>query len=355
MTVRPGVLLVNLGSPNSTSVKDVRAYLDEFLMDPRVIDIPLFWRTLLVKGLILPSRPRKAAEAYKAIWQPKGSPLVTITQELGDHVQMRTEALVSVAMRYANPSIRMGLESLRSKGADQIRLIPLYPHYAMSSYETVVLKVQAELKAMNWHIPLLVLPPFYQDQDYIKALVSSARDYLTQDYDKIIFSYHGIPERHVQKTDPSGAHCLKVENCCNKPHEAQQYCYRHQVMATTQAFVKATGIPEDKYMVTFQSRLGRTPWLKPYTDLEILDLPKQGIKKVLVICPSFVADCLETLEEIAIRAKADFKAAGGEELVAIPCMNTQPDWIQTLVGWIHNDDAFQPAIKGAKILSMASA
>lgn len=352
---RPGVLLVNLGSPDSTSVADVRRYLGEFLMDERVIDIPYLWRWLLVKGLILPTRPRKSAQAYEKIWQPTGSPLIHISRQLADHVQMRTEAPVALGMRYGNPGVREALESLRHKEISEIRMIPLYPHYAMSSYETVVLKVQQELKALKWNIPLKVLPPFFQDPDYIQALVDSAREYLAQDYDKILFSYHGLPERHMQKTDPSGEHCLKVADCCHCEHPAHQYCYRHQVFATTEAFVAQAGIPQDKVMITFQSRLGRTPWLKPYTDLELLKLSQEGVKKILVICPAFVSDCLETLEEIAIRAKADFKAAGGEELVAIPCMNTHPTWVQTLANWIHDDSAFLPPIKGERILSMASA
>jgi len=355
MASRPGVLLVNLGSPDSPAVADVRKYLDEFLMDERVIDIPYLARWLLIKGIILNTRPKKSAEAYAQVWQPEGSPLVHISRQLRDHVQLRTEAPVELAMRYGQPSIAHGLQQLRARGAEEVRLIPLYPHYAMSSYETVVLKVQAELKALSWEVPLQVLPPFYDDVQYIQALVNSAQDYLKQDYDLILFSYHGIPERHVQKTDPSGAHCLKVADCCNTPHEAQRYCYRHQVFATTAAFVAASGIPADKYRITFQSRLGRTPWLQPFTDLVLEELPSQGIKKVLVICPSFVSDCLETLEEIALRGKESFLAAGGQELVAIPCMNLHPDWIQTVADWIHKDQAFEPARKGERILSMASA
>ena len=353
----PGILLVNLGSPDSTRVKDVRTYLDEFLMDERVIDIPWMWRRLLLSAIILPTRPKKSAEAYEAIWQDTGSPLVYISEQVRDRVQLRTEAPVALAMRYGNPSIRKGLEELRKKGVAEVRLVPLYPHYAISSYETVVVKVQQELKHMGWDIPLKVLPPFYDDPGYIKALVTSAEEALQQDYDKIIFSYHGIPERHLLKPDPTQSHCLKVEDCCEKPSQAHHYCYRHQVFATTRAFVKAAGIPEDKYMVTFQSRLGRTPWLKPYTDLVLEELPGQGVKKVLVICPSFVSDCLETLEEIAIRAQEDFLKAGGETLVPIACMNTHPLWIETLSQWIHEDDRFQvpEPSQGERLLSMTTA
>lgn len=353
----PGILLVNLGSPDSTSVKDVRTYLNEFLMDERVIDIPWLWRRLLLSAIILPTRPKKSAEAYKAIWQDTGSPLVYISEQVRDRVQLRTEAPVVLAMRYGNPSIRKGLEALRKKGVAEIRLVPLYPHYAISSYETVVLKVKEELQHMKWDVQLKVLPPFYQDPGYIDALVASAEEALKQDYDKIIFSYHGIPEHHLTKPDPTQSHCLKTEQCCDTPSAAHAYCYRHQVFATTKAFVKQAGIPEDKYMVTFQSRLGRRPWLKPYTDLVLEELPGQGVKKILVICPSFVSDCLETLEEIAIRAKADFQDAGGEALVAIPCMNIHPRWIHVLSDWIHEEDRFQvlePA-QGERLLSLTTA
>lgn len=355
METRPGILLVNLGSPDSTSVADVRKYLDEFLMDERVIDIPALARWLLVKGIILNTRPRKSAEAYSAVWLPEGSPLIHISRQLAEHVQLRTEAPVALGMRYGNPSIASALAELKKHAIDEIRMVPLYPHYAMSSYETVVLKAREELQKMGWQIPLKVLPPFYKEPQYIAALCSSMQPYLDQAYDKIIFSYHGIPERHVQKTDPGGQHCLKVEDCCNKANETWNYCYRHQVVETTKAVVAQLQIPEDKYLITFQSRLGRTPWLQPFTDVVLQELPKQGVKKVLVVCPSFVSDCLETLEEIAMRGKEDFEAAGGEELVAIPCMNTHSDWIKTLADWIHEAERFAAPVKGEKVLSMASA
>lgn len=353
----PGILLVNLGSPDSTRTADVRKYLNEFLMDERVIDIPWFWRRLILSAFILPTRPKKSAKAYAAIWEPTGSPLVHISKQVKEHVQLRTEAPVALGMRYGTPSIASGLEELRKKGVSEVRLVPLYPHYAMSSYETVVVKAQEDLQAMGWDIPLKVLPPFYNDPAYIDALVASAEDALKQDYDYILFSYHGIPERHLHKPDPTENHCLKVEDCCDKPSSAHAYCYRHQVFATTKAFVKKAGIPEDKYKVTFQSRLGRTPWLRPYTDLVLEEFPGQGVKKVLVICPSFVSDCLETLEEIAMQGKEDFIEAGGESLTAIPCMNLHPLWIETLSNWIHDDHRFQAVVpeQGERLLSMATA
>ncbi len=354
----PGVLLVNLGSPDSTSVKDVRRYLDEFLMDERVLDIPWLTRRLLLSGIILRTRPKRSAKAYSKVWQDTGSPLIYISEQVKERVQLRTEAPVALGMRYGNPSIASALVELQKKGVSEIRMIPLYPHYAMSSYETVVVKAKEELAKLNWDVPLKVMPPFYEDPKYIDALVASAEEALQQDYDQILFSYHGIPERHLHKPDPTDQHCLKVDNCCEKPSEAHAYCYRHQVFATTRAFVKKAGIPEDKYRVTFQSRLGRIPWLQPYTDQVLEQLPEEGHKKILVICPSFVSDCLETLEEIAMEGKKDFEEAGGDELVAIPCMNTHERWIETLADWIHDDDRFkaldqEPA--GERLLSMATA
>lgn len=354
MSSLPGILLVNLGSPDSTSVPDVRKYLAEFLMDKRVIDIPFLIRKLLVSGFILPKRPRESAEAYQSIWWEEGSPLIVLSRRLRDQLQLRTEAPVALGMRYGNPSIASALEQLRSQKIDEIRLLPLYPHYAMSSYETVVVKVQAELQKMNWKIPLKVLPPFYKEPQYIDALIAASQEHLSQDYDFLLFSYHGIPVRHLQRNDPTQQHCYQQKDCCNTPSEAHAYCYKHQALETTRAFVEKAGIPAEKYGVSFQSRLGRTPWLEPYTDFKLKEFPEQGIRKLLVICPSFVSDCLETLEEIQIRGREDFLAAGGESLTQIPCMNTHEKWVETLADWVHEGERFLPPIQGERILSSAS-
>lgn len=352
--VLPGVLLVNLGSPASTQVGDVRKYLNEFLMDGRVIDLPWALRRLIVSAFILPTRPAKSAEAYRAIWQPTGSPLVYLSRQLRDQLQLRTEYPVELAMRYGQPSIAHGLKQLKVRAAQEVRLIPLYPHYAMSSFETVVVKVKEEMAKLQWQVPLKVLPPFYQHPAYIEALYAASKAYLEQDFDKLLFSYHGIPEHHVQKTDPSGQHCLIANDCCRVPHAAQAYCYRHQVFETTKAFVERAGLQPKQYQISFQSRLGRRPWLKPYTDLELEAMPGQGVKKLLVICPSFVSDCLETLEEIAIRGTESFEQAGGESLTYIPCMNTHSTWVKALADWVHDDAAFVGAEKGSPAMSAAS-
>ncbi|MGE3725697.1 MAG: ferrochelatase [Candidatus Sericytochromatia bacterium] len=329
-----GVLLVNLGSPDSPKVNDVKRYLDEFLMDEKVIDIPWALRALLVKGIILNTRPQKSAEAYAKIWTPAGSPLITISQDLHKALQAKNHFPVELAMRYGSPSIQAGLKKLLAQGVTRLLLLPLYPHYAMSSVETVVNKVKAELQALNAPLKLEIFPPFYAHPRYIEALVENTRPWLEDPYDLLVFSYHGLPVRHLLKSDTTGSHCQKVADCCNVPSPAHATCYRAQVFATTQAFVEKAGIPPEKYRVTFQSRLGRTPWLEPFTDIELEAWPKQGFKRIKVMCPAFVSDCLETLEEIALRGKESFLAAGGEDLQLIPCLNTHPLWIEVVQEWI---------------------
>lgn len=347
-----GVLIVNLGSPASTEVSDVRAYLKEFLLDPRVIDIPALLRQFLVRGLILPKRPSESAEAYKQIWTEFGSPLIHISQQVHESLKSKVQVPVELAMRYGEPSIYRGLQQLKSQGVTAIKLIPLYPHYAMSSYETVVVKVKEDMKKLGMVTEeLSILPPFYEHPDYIHSLSECSKHSLDWDYDHILFSYHGIPERHVIKTDPSGAHCLKVDNCCEVDHPAHQYCYKAQCLKTTKALAAALGLSESQYSVSFQSRLGRTPWLRPYTDFELEAFPQKGIKKLLVFCPSFVSDCLETLEEIQMRGSESFIEAGGAELRQVPCLNTHPTWINTLAKWIQDDSMFK-GIREEKLLAM---
>jgi protoporphyrin/coproporphyrin ferrochelatase len=332
---KAGVLLVNLGSPDSPNIPDVKRYLDEFLMDEKVIDIPWPLRALLVKGIILNTRPAKSAEAYAKIWTEAGSPLVTISQDLQLALQAKSPLPIELAMRYGQPSIHEALKKLLKQGVKRLLLLPLYPHHAMSSVDTVVEKVKAELNTLKADLHLEIFPPFYNHPRYIEALVENTRPWLEDPYDLLVFSYHGLPVRHLLKSDPTQAHCQKVPDCCNQPSVAHKTCYRAQVFQTTQAFVELAQIPADKYRVTFQSRLGRTPWLEPFTDLELEAWPKQGFKRVKVLCPAFVSDCLETLEEIAIRGKESFIAAGGEDLQLIPCLNTHPIWVQVVSEWIQ--------------------
>ncbi|MEO1269847.1 MAG: ferrochelatase [Myxococcota bacterium] len=332
-----GILLVNLGSPASTEVEDVRTYLGEFLMDDRVLDVPYPVRWALVNLVILPTRPRESAEAYSEIWTPEGSPLIVTSQHLQDKLRERlTDIPIALGMRYAQPSIESAVKELARKGVDQIFLIPLYPHYAMSSYETVVVKTKEVLAEMSSSITLEIQPPFFEDPDYINALVDVARPWLDKPFDHLLMSYHGIPERHITKRDPSGAYCLQQPGCCDRQNPAHGFCYRAQVFRTSRAFAARAEIPADKYSVSFQSRLGRDPWLRPYTDQVLASLPARGVKKLLVMCPAFVSDCLETLEEIDMRGREDFLEAGGEEFAMIPCLNEHPSWIGVLERFIKD-------------------
>ena len=336
--MKRAIVLMNLGSPDSTEVKDVREYLNEFLMDERVIDKPWLIRTLLVRGIIVPFRAPKSAEAYKSIWTEKGSPLIVISKQQQQALKREIEEDVAIAMRYGSPSPKEAYDQLVSKNPDleEVIAIPLYPHYAMSSYETAVEYAKEQHKKGGYKFSLTFIKPFYNEENFLAALAESIRPYLEQEYDQILFSYHGIPERHIIKCDPTGQHCLKVANCCEVPSEAHNYCYRHQCWTTTKKMVAQLGIPEGKWGFSFQSRLGRDPWLQPYTAVRLEELPKEGVKKLLVVCPAFVSDCLETLEEISEEGKESFFHAGGEKFEQIPCLNVHPLWIETMAKWIKD-------------------
>jgi len=324
-----GVLLVNLGSPNSTSVEDVRRYLNEFLMDPRVIDSPWPLRRLIV-SLILIHRPKESAEAYRKIWKPEGSPLIVTSRNVQLKLQERVTLPVALAMRYQNPSIPDAIIGLAEQKVDEVLLIPLFPHYAMSSYETAVERVKQVAARIAPHMLIKARPPYGSSPDYIEALTAAAMNYLEAGYDHLLFSFHGVPERHLKKSDPTHRHCLAVPNCCEGTSPAHATCYRAQCLKTVAAFVRQADVPAGKFSVSFQSRLGRDAWLKPYTDFELAELPKRGVKNLVVICPAFVSDCLETLEEIGIRGREKFLSAGGDEFTLIPCLNEHPRWIATL-------------------------
>jgi protoporphyrin/coproporphyrin ferrochelatase len=327
--MKKGVLLVNLGSPDSASVPDVRRYLNEFLMDGRVIDVAWPMRRLIV-GLILVRRPRESAHAYQLVWGPEGSPLVVTSRRVQAQLQKRVDVPLELAMRYRNPSITDAVGRLAGQGIDELLLIPLFPHYAMSSYETAVVRVREVAARLAPRMRLTVQPPYGEAPDYIAALAGSAGTFLKSGYDHLLFSFHGIPERQIRKSDPTGRHCLQAANCCRTPSPAHAFCYRHQCLRTADEFVKAAGVAAGKWSVSFQSRLGKDPWLSPYTDKELERLPRSGVKKLLVICPAFVSDCLETIEEIGMRGRDTFLQAGGREFVRIPCLNEHPLWLEAL-------------------------
>ncbi|MDE3236701.1 MAG: ferrochelatase [Bacteroidota bacterium] len=342
-TATKAILLMNLGSPDSTEVKDVRKYLNEFLMDEKVIDIPYLVRSLLVRGIIVPFRSPKSAAAYKSIWTKEGSPLIVLTKQLQQALQQVTTDPIEICMRYGTPSPSEAFNKLKNEypSLQEVILFPLYPHYAMSSYETAVEYAQLIHKMHNYPFKLTTIPPYYDDASYIHALTESIRPYLDQPFDKLLFSYHGVPERHIKKGDITKCHCLQVEDCCNKPSPAHEQCYRHQTFVTTQLVQKTLGLPSEKVEQTFQSRLGRDKWLTPYTAQRLAELPKEGVKKLLIACPAFVSDCLETLEEIAEEGKEIFLHAGGESFTMIPCLNTHPLWVNAIQDLIQKELTLQ--------------
>lgn len=336
------ILLVNLGSPDSTSVPDVRRYLREFLGDERVIDKPVFpFRWLLVNGIIVPFRAPKSAHAYASVWTKEGSPLIVtsknvqrkLKEAIGDKVP------VALAMRYGNPSIASVVGELVASGVEEVFLFPQYPHYAMSSWETVEVEVRRQFALQGPKVRVDCIQPFYQDKDYIEALYTSAQAQLAKPFDHLLFSFHGIPVRHLRKADSSKAHCTCVANCCETASPAHATCYKAQCLATVRAFTKRAGLSPDKFSVSFQSRLVGEPWLTPYTDERLRSLPAQGVKKLLIMTPAFVADCLETLEEICVEGKETFLESGGESFEHIACLNDQDAYIRFASGrvtpWIE--------------------
>jgi len=335
-----GVLLVNLGSPDSTSTKDVRKYLDEFLMDERVIDAPKWLRTLLVRGIILNTRPKKSAKAYKKIWWDEGSPLIVLSERLTKKVRTKTALPVALAMRYGSPSIKTGLQELHDKGVTEVLIVPLYPQHAMATTETILVLAEELRQQFFPKMTFSDIPAFYYRKDYIKVLGDSIKKHLDgKEWDKILFSYHGIPERHVRKSDITKKHCNPSDSknfaCCKTSSAAHEFCYKHQCYETTKQVVAYLDLQPHQYFVSFQSRLAGDPWLQPYTDKMFEKYPEEGVKKLAVVTPAFVSDCLETLEEIAMEGKEEFLEAGGEEFYAIPCINDNDEWVQVLVNWME--------------------
>ena len=326
-----GILLTNLGTPDSTAVSAVRRYLGEFLMDRHVIDLPWLARGLLVSLAILPFRPRRSAQAYAKIWDASGagtgSPLLHYSERCRQALQAQVTEPVALAMRYGRPDINSALTALTEAGADEIVLVPMYPQHADSTRSTSIEAVHAELPK---GVRLTVVPPFFADERYLAAQAEVIRQHLPAQWDYLLLSYHGLPERHLIKADPTGSHCLQSETCCQTESPAHATCYRHQSLATSARLVQHLNLPEDKVGVSFQSRLGRLPWMTPYTDQELQALPGRGMRRLVIACPAFVADNLETLEEIGMAGRQLFLDAGGEEFTLVPCLNDNPAWINAL-------------------------
>lgn len=333
-TDHTGLIILNLGSPDSPSGPDVRRYLRQFLMDERVIDVPAFFRSILVKGFIVPFRTSGSAHAYSSVWTSEGSPLKVISEQFTAQVARRLSMPFSLGMRYGAPSTAAALEQLTTQapGLRTILVAPMYPHYAMSSYETAIEHLKDCARAKGVKAEIKVLKPFYDDSLYIDALAASIRPWLDQEqYDGYLFSYHGLPVRHLKKSDPTQRHCYIADKCCELPSAAWDTCYKHQVKATTKLVTARLGLDESRVHLTFQSRLAGDKWLQPYTDTALQELPQQGVKKLLVLCPAFVSDCLETLEEMDMRGREEFMTAGGTVFSRVPCLNTNPEWIDAFV------------------------
>ena len=331
-----GILLVNLGSPDSPSKQDVKKYLDEFLMDPLVIDKPFLLRAFLVRGIILQSRPAKTGAAYGKIWTEEGSPLIVISERLKTELSKTVKMPVALGMRYGSMSIEKGLKELASKGVTETLVMPLYPQYAMSSTETVMEKCKGVVGSFP-NMSVQILPAFYNNNLYLDALAKSIEE-ATADapIEHMLFSYHGLPERHIYKSDITGSHCAINDACCdadNGASEAHEFCYRHQCFNTTKQLVKMLGIKEGSYTTAFQSRLGRDEWLKPCSADTLEKMPAQGVKNLTVVTPSFVADCLETLEEMDMDNRETFIEAGGESFNYVPCLNDNELWVEALESW----------------------
>ena len=327
------ILLVNLGSPRDLKLSSIKEYLTEFLTDDNVIDLPKIIQKILVKNIIVPFRSKKTQEAYNSIWKKDGSPLIINTKSLAKKLSDKTNYSVEIAMRYQYPSIKQAIEKLINKGCKEIIAVPLYPHYAQSTIFTTENKIKEISTSLGGNLKISFIRPFYNEEGYINALTSLIKESLPSDFDHLLFSYHGIPERHVKNTDPSKTHCLKVKDCCNIKADAHQFCYRHQVLETTKLCAKKLNIETEKWSVSFQSRIG-PGWLKPFTDKVLDELPEKNIKKLAVVCPAFVADNLETLEEINIRAREQFIHNGGIEFTYIPCLNDNNNWVDFLSNYI---------------------
>ncbi|MBP6103576.1 MAG: ferrochelatase [Gammaproteobacteria bacterium] len=332
--MKRGILLINLGTPAAPTTPAVRRYLEQFLMDPRVIDIPWLFRFLLVYGVIGPLRSKKSAAAYQAIWTEAGSPLLvhSLTLQQALSARLGSDFVVSLGMRYGQPSIQEALRVLQHQKVDHLTIIPLFPQYASASTGSALEATLNILATQNTIPNIRVIRDFYSLPGYIDAYADLIQQHIQdKPIDRILFSYHGLPERQIKKTRCQ-ASCLQsnTSNPCKNMDKSNSDCYRAQCYETTRLIAQKLALRSDQYQVCFQSRLGRTPWIKPYTDQVLIDLSKQRVRNIAVVCPSFVSDCLETLEEINIRARTQWQALGGDSFVFIPCINSHPIWVEAL-------------------------
>lgn len=308
-------------------------------MDKRVIDVPYLLRLLIIEGFILPTRPAKSAHAYQSVWTNDGPPLKVFTERFKQKLEHEVDLPIAVAMRYGNPTPEAALKELKKHNINELLIAPMYPHYAMSSYETALVHVQTAIDKYWPNLNVKVLKPFYQEERYIQNLADSIKPYINNEFDQLLFSYHGLPVRHLKKSDTTGKHCYRSATCCSIPSAAWDTCYKHQVTQTSHKVAETLGLDKSKYAISFQSRLGRDEWILPATSDRLKQLPNEGVKKLLIVCPAFVADCLETVEEIAMQGKQSFLDAGGESFEFIPCLNDNDAWVKTFAQYCEQHDS----------------
>lgn len=339
-----GILLMNTGSPDAPHTPETRAYLRQFLSDPRVIDISPLGRWALLNFVILPFRPRQSAEAYHTIWTERGSPLIVHSEDFAEGLRAHLpDALIEIGMAYGQPSIPFVIDRLIDSGATRLLLVPLFPQYASATVGSVLELAYRHAGTKPNVPPISVVPPFYEEPEFLDAWAAVAAPELEAfNPDHVLMSYHGLPERQIYKCDPTGRHCLKRDNCCEHYLEGNPMCYRAHCLATTKGIVERLGLTESDYTLAFQSKLGRDPWLTPATDETVERLAQQGVKRLAVLSPAFVADCIETIEELGIQAKESFEANGGEDFLLIPSLNEHPQWIEGFAGVLRRYGA-EPA------------
>jgi len=325
-----GVLLINLGSPKELSKKSVRQYLRVFLSDDNVVDLPKFFQQFILRLFILPFRPKNTLEAYEKIWTKEGSPLIISTESIANKLRQKTGWNVEYAMRYEEPSIEKALHKFKKNEINKIYVISLYPHNAMATTVTTELETRNVAMNISNDFELIFTKPFFDNEEYINAMVNSIRPYVeNKSYDKIIFSYHGIPKRQAKKTDETGEHCFSTSNCCEIENDGSKDCYRSHTRIASDLTAKKLGLEDDQWEIAYQSRIG-PGWLTPFTDKRLAKLPEEGKDNIAILCPSFISDCLETLEEIDIRGRETFLKAGGKNMTYIPCLNDSEDTINLL-------------------------
>ena len=325
-----GILLINLGSPKKLTKKSVREYLKVFLSDDYVLDLPKILQQIILRVFILPFRPKKTLEAYELIWTPEGSPLIISTESIANKLSLKTGWDVDYAMRYEDPSIENALLNFKNKGIYKIIVISLYPHNALATTITTEMETRIVANKLSEDFELVFTKPFFDNEIYINAIANTIKPCIEKaSFDKIVFSYHGIPKRQAKKTDETGEHCFSDSNCCEIAGDGSKDCYRSHTRIASDLTAKKLGLSDDQWEVAYQSRLG-PGWLTPFTDKRLAELPEEGKENIAVLCPSFISDCLETLEEIDIRGRKTFFDAGGKNMTYIPCLNDSEDTINLL-------------------------